>query len=1082
MTAADAIAARTRALLVIAGDGFFATTAAVRAAALIVVTVLASAVAPGAAMDPSLAGSRTYFDIRTSLPAEIPPTIAQRAAMDGLPAIRIRWDRRHGVPAVVMRPGGYLSAAGTDPRDFLRSNAGLLGLTGQDVDRLVEVQQYVTVHNRARHLAFQQRDGSRVVHGSLIKVTLDRQGRVVIVGGTYFPGAATADSPIVTGEAAVRAAARAVGGASSSTSGVELVTFPMPGRRPAVLGWRTLLRTNSGWFEVIVDARNGRLLYRTDHSASSGPQGTVFTVQHPDLGARQVVSFAGAPFDAAGWVTDRATAGNNANAYQDLDNDDLSDYQPQTPASGDPAYQHFDFPFTDAFRTSGGTDVTTDRDAAVTQAFYRINVLHDYFYALGFDEPAGNFQEDNFGRGGQGSDGMLVEVHNGFNVGTPESSNTQNPPGQRPRMELNAVASTAADGALDADLVTHEYTHGVSNRLLMTEAVGGGLPFGNQTWALGEGWSDFYGTSVFNDPIAGEYVCGNPTTGCPLYAYDNSPLVYSDMCTLHPAGCEPHRDGEIWTAALWDLRAALGRTQTEQLVIDGMKSTTPTTATFLDARDGILAADMATNGGANQCVIWRVFAGREMGVSASTSADQKTVTPATDVPSGCMPTAAAGGPYTTSEGVDVSLSGGGSTGGSDPSAGTIAAYDWDFDNDGQYDDATGLTPLFTRVGQDGTFTVGLRVTSTVGISDTASTTVTVTNVAPTLTLGPIAASVEGVAVTLSGAGVDSGWLDALTATVDWDDGQGPQPLAGTAENVRPNATLTFATPHIYGDNGAFAIKVCVSDDDTTTCGTVTAVVANVAPTAVIAPSGQTTYDGTSAYVTHASGTVTVEASSADPGSDDLTLTWDWDDGPDTVVVSLVNPPMTDPAKSPSVQPRNVALSRSHTYGEACLYNLTFRSVDDDGGSATAKAVVVVVGNATGMRGSGWWLAQYRPGPPDSFSPATLACYLDIVVQLSIVFNTPLTRAGAVDILFVNGNDGSAQQLFDEQLLAAWLNFANGAIAFSDLVDTNGDGATDTSFGAALLAAETVRMNPASTRQQLLEQKDILERIVLRDES
>ena len=63
-----------------------------------------------------------------------------------------------------------------------------------------------------------------------------------------------------------------------------------------------------------------------------------------------------------------------------------------------------------------------------------------------------------------------------------------------------------------------------------------------------------------------------------------------------------------------------------------------------------------------------------------------------DVPAGCLPAADAGGPYTTPEGTDVTLDGTGSTAGTDPSAGAIATYAWDLDNDGQYDDATGATP------------------------------------------------------------------------------------------------------------------------------------------------------------------------------------------------------------------------------------------------------------------------------------------------------------------------------------------------------------------------------------------------------
>ena len=111
------------------------------------------------------------------------------------------------------------------------------------------------------------------------------------------------------------------------------------------------------------------------------------------------------------------------------------------------------------------------------------------------------------------------------------------------------------------------------------------------------------------------------------------------------------------------------------------------------------------------------------------------------------------------------------------------------------------------------------------------------------------------------------------------------------------------------------------------------------------------------------------------------------------------------------------------------------------------------------------MTEYRDGPPDRYSANTLQCYLQIAVQLSLVFNTPLTRADAADILFLQQNHGSALELFDRELLVAWLSFADGAIGLGDPVDTNGDGVADTTFGAVLLAAETVRLNPGSTRHQ-----------------
>src|SRR5258707_11632694 len=50
-------------------------------------------------------------------------------------------------------------------------------------------------------------------------------------------------------------------------------------------------------------------------------------------------------------------------------------------------------------------------DAASTNLFYWINRAHDLHYLSGFDEAAGNFQQDNFGRGGAGGDPMYAYTH-----------------------------------------------------------------------------------------------------------------------------------------------------------------------------------------------------------------------------------------------------------------------------------------------------------------------------------------------------------------------------------------------------------------------------------------------------------------------------------------------------------------------------------------------------------------------------------------------------------------------------------------------------------------------------------------------
>ena len=115
--------------------------------------------------------------------------------------------------------------------------------------------------------------------------------------------------------------------------------------------------------------------------------------------------------------------------------------------------------------------------------------------------------------------------------------------------------------------------------------------------------------------------------------------------------------------------------------------------------------------------------------------------------------------------------------------------------------------------------------------------------------------------------------------------------------------------------------------------------------------------------------------------------------------------------------------------------------------------------------------------PSDFTTGELDCYLKIADYMSRVFTeetAATTFAEAYDVLDVSPS-ATMNELFDLQLLAAWLNFADGAIEWDRLVDTNGDRTVDTPFLDAITAAETVRLNPASTQQQLDLQKRIVER-------
>ncbi|HWI63279.1 MAG TPA: PKD domain-containing protein [Symbiobacteriaceae bacterium] len=94
-----------------------------------------------------------------------------------------------------------------------------------------------------------------------------------------------------------------------------------------------------------------------------------------------------------------------------------------------------------------------------------------------------------------------------------------------------------------------------------------------------------------------------------------------------------------------------------------------------------------------------------------------------------FPLAHAGGPYTGNEGSPISFSGSGSQ-----SATPIVSYEWDFDNDGLFDDATGVTPSFT-FSRAFRGIVGLKVTNGAGKSNIAYAPITVNNLnrAPQIT-------------------------------------------------------------------------------------------------------------------------------------------------------------------------------------------------------------------------------------------------------------------------------------------------------------------------------------------------------------
>jgi M6 family metalloprotease-like protein/uncharacterized repeat protein (TIGR02543 family) len=164
------------------------------------------------------------------------------------------------------------------------------------------------------------------------------------------------------------------------------------------------------------------------------------------------------------------------------------------------------------------------------------------------------------------------------------------------------------------------------------------------------------------------------------------------------------------------------------------------------------------------------------------------------------PVADAGGPYSGNEGTSISLSAAKST---DPDN-NITLYQWDLDNDGQFDDATGKTPKFAAVN-NGVYTVRVRVKDAGGLTSVDSATVTVKNVSPviaSLTLTDV--SPLDLRVTARATFKDAGVKDTFTAVWKWGDGT---TSAGTV------TTTTATGAHVYAKAGVYTVTIIIKDKD-----------------------------------------------------------------------------------------------------------------------------------------------------------------------------------------------------------------------------------------------------------------------------
>jgi len=594
--------------------------------------------------------------------------------------------------------------------DYLDANAASFGLTAGDITNHGVTDQYVSTHNNVTHIYLNQTYNTLPIAGSQISVNVMDDGRLLNAHSTFLPNLDTPTSdpqptisalealdaladnygwgyreqPVIVSAQNDTAQTTELSGAGLSADNITAALQYMPAADGGVeLAWNVNLYDigSDFWLDTHISAVDGEILGVSDwvdnasYNVYALPGETPVDPDildnpsdpnHPNFKPRTIVvdpqDSLASPY---GWHDTNGVAGaeytdtrgNNVYAQEDRDNDNAGGARPDGGAS-----LAFDF----------AMDLTQAPDtydpALTTNLFYVNNMIHDILYQYGFDESAGNFQENNYGRGGAQGDQVMADAVDGSGI---NNANFATPPdGFNGRMQMYEFNYTTPNRTSDLDntIIVHEYGHGISNRLTGGPANANALN-AFESGGMGEGWSDFYGlmlTQKASDIRLDTYPIGNYVLGADPtdknggirsqpYSTDMSEntLTYKDIATQ----AIPHGVGEVWCSVLWDLNWILiegdagegiagfgfssdfytplsgGNTIALQLVTEAMKLQ-PANPTMLDGRDAILAADIALTNGANHEAIWLTFARRGMGFSADDggSGFNLNVTEAFDLP------------------------------------------------------------------------------------------------------------------------------------------------------------------------------------------------------------------------------------------------------------------------------------------------------------------------------------------------------------------------------------------------------------------------------------------------------------------
>ena len=374
----------------------------------------------------------------------------------------------------------------------IKSALLMQGLATTDVEDVIINNQYTTKHNGVTHVYFRQKYQGVEVFNGVGSIHL-KNNQTVTFNQNFVKNIAVkaqALKVVVTPNTAVYSTANHLAlqaPAVLAKTSFPLVDYKLSLKDEAVstepirvqlyyylteagvlkLTYNTnwLDAKTNNWWNVRVDAGNGEVIDKNNWSVSCNNQqhhhsatfvstqtnkkqttpstlkkrsdGATYHalplgVESPNHGSRKILvnpsDSLASPYgwhdtDAVSGADYTITAGNNVYASEDRDNNNIAGYSPDGGAS-----LNFDYPYNMLGSNSNNLN------AAITNLFVWNNFMHDVMYHYGFDEESGNFQLNNYGRGGAGNDAVNADAQDGSGTGNANFATPAD--GQKPRMQM----------------------------------------------------------------------------------------------------------------------------------------------------------------------------------------------------------------------------------------------------------------------------------------------------------------------------------------------------------------------------------------------------------------------------------------------------------------------------------------------------------------------------------------------------------------------------------------------------------------------------------------------------------------------